>query len=431
MQGWRDSMEDDIEIRLSLSNAHKKTSLFAVYDGHNGHQCADYLRKELADALGELKDPTDATQLTQVFHNLDARYINPKNRYQCEAGSTAVVALVEPLPPPLPSLDRVSRSQTPSPKGNSEAKGYSPGFSDLSESTIGELASRRHTRGGYRVTLANVGDSRAIVLRADGHCEAVTLDHKPDVPSEKCRIEQAGGKVLKRRVDGDLSLSRAFGDYRHKQNKTVPCEKQAIICTPDISKTTISQGDTLILACDGIYEKMNTHQVGSFIDEAINRLRYGTGRRDIALVAASLLDYSLYRGSTDNMSLIIIHAGLLPKVKKWRKKQMRFFAGRYVEWKEKERFEKAYRNYAFSCGFSGKRLTSLIPPVSEELKVLMATFFTDQENPLGVLMLILDYLNDAYVHTASTIGLTMPSLRNHISIGCEPAGIGSNCCSIT
>lgn len=45
-----------------------------------------------------------------------------------------------------------------------------------------------------RYFVANIGDSRAVLSRAS---KAVPLstDHKPDVPSEKNRIEKAGGYV--------------------------------------------------------------------------------------------------------------------------------------------------------------------------------------------------------------------------------------------
>ncbi len=37
--------------------------------------------------------------------------------------------------------------------------------------------------------------------------------HKPDNPLELKRITEAGGKVVKGRINGKLNLCRAFGDY--------------------------------------------------------------------------------------------------------------------------------------------------------------------------------------------------------------------------
>ncbi len=48
---------------------------------------------------------------------------------------------------------------------------------------------------------------------------ALSEDHKPDNESERKRIEAAGGSVSENRVNGNLALSRALGDFEYKQNK--------------------------------------------------------------------------------------------------------------------------------------------------------------------------------------------------------------------
>lgn len=60
------------------------------------------------------------------------------------------------------------------------------------------------------------GDSRAFILHKDGTYTIMSKDHKPNDPEEVARITRAGGFVSRvrkvYRVDGSLSLSRAFGD---------------------------------------------------------------------------------------------------------------------------------------------------------------------------------------------------------------------------
>lgn len=38
------------------------------------------------------------------------------------------------------------------------------------------------------------------------------------------------------RVDGNLALSRAFGDFQYKDQKNLKAENQAVTCFPDIKK---------------------------------------------------------------------------------------------------------------------------------------------------------------------------------------------------
>ena len=45
---------------------------------------------------------------------------------------------------------------------------------------------------------------------------ALSEDHKPNNPIEKARIYAAGHSVHEDRVDGNLALSRAFGDFQYK-----------------------------------------------------------------------------------------------------------------------------------------------------------------------------------------------------------------------
>lgn len=62
-----------------------------------------------------------------------------------------------------------------------------------------------------KLYVANAGDSRA-VLCWGGKAVDLSVDHKPDDPVERQRIQNAGGTVTQDgRVNGGLNLSRALG----------------------------------------------------------------------------------------------------------------------------------------------------------------------------------------------------------------------------
>lgn len=75
---------------------------------------------------------------------------------------------------------------------------------------------------------ANAGDSRAIAS-VWGTVEPLSYDHKPYKESEIKRIKAAGGWVINNRVNGNLALSRALGDFVFKKNHRKRQTEQIII----------------------------------------------------------------------------------------------------------------------------------------------------------------------------------------------------------
>merc|ERR1711974_192271 len=72
------------------------------------------------------------------------------------------------------------------------------------------------------------------------------------------------------RVDGCLNLSRAVGDFQFKANSKLPACAQKISAVPStvVQKWNFldaSADDFLIIACDGIFERMDRQQVVDFV----------------------------------------------------------------------------------------------------------------------------------------------------------------------
>ena len=87
---------------------------------------------------------------------------------------------------------------------------------------------------GRTLTVANAGDSRAVLCRA-GTATALSFDHKPTQERELNRIIKAGGFVNTfGRVNGNLNLSRSLGDLKYKQVPGIPPAQQMISAEPDV-----------------------------------------------------------------------------------------------------------------------------------------------------------------------------------------------------
>ena len=59
------------------------------------------------------------------------------------------------------------------------------------------------------------------------------------------------------RVNGGLNLSRSFGDFNYKKQKSKPYDQQLITCKPDVTEISRTPGDDefIIIGCDGIWER--------------------------------------------------------------------------------------------------------------------------------------------------------------------------------
>lgn len=114
------------------------------------------------------------------------------------------------------------------------------------------------------VVCASVGDSRCVVgSTTKGTTTALTEDHKPSNPEERARIELAGGFVMGDRVNGELAMSRALGDFRYKRDEKLQSTEYPVICYPDVAvhKRSGKKDEILVLACDGVFDVMSNAEV--------------------------------------------------------------------------------------------------------------------------------------------------------------------------
>lgn len=165
--------------------------------------------------------------------------------------------------------------------------------------------------GNIHLTLANLGDSRGLVLKACGDesddlhelgCQ--TSDHSPDVPAEELRIKQAGGKVSSpdqvARVDGLLGCSRALGDFRFKEDPALLPKDQKVSIVPDVYEFKCGDGDVVVLACDGVWDVLTSKQVCGLVSDALGKTS------DPADAAGAVVQAALHApGQQDNVTCVV------------------------------------------------------------------------------------------------------------------------------
>ncbi|CAG2099991.1 unnamed protein product [Medioppia subpectinata] len=266
MQGWRIEMEDAHCAVVGLPQL-TDWSFFAVFDGHAGARVSAHCAENLLDTITQTDNfrqssnasngTISAEQIDSVKHSIRDGFLKLDEKMkrlpevesgEDKSGSTAVCCLISP----------------------------------------------------QHFFFANCGDSRAVLSRSSKAFFS-TLDHKPINPTEKERIQKAGGSVMIQRVNGSLAVSRALGDYEYKQVEgRGPCE-QLVSPEPEITVQSRENTDEfLVLACDGIWDVMDNEELCDYVRHQL------TIHPNLETVCSSIIDTCLHRGSKDNMSVVLV-----------------------------------------------------------------------------------------------------------------------------
>ncbi|CAE7600249.1 unnamed protein product [Symbiodinium pilosum] len=254
MNGWRPTMED-----AHVSVMRDSWGFFGVFDGHGGQQCSSFVAKRLTEELSSQPLPADDATVKSLMLRIDQEFLDAKQ----PSGSTGTFAFV------VPSAEQVL------------------------------------------LRVGNIGDSRVLLGKADGSMVegpgtdgGLTTDHKPDNKVEEERIRRTGGHVQTvmgvARVNGDLAVSRAFGDAQHKQTGGPAQEDHPVSAEPEFTTVTCDHSDFLLLVCDGISE-------GNFPNRDVVRLAAEELRsKEPEQAAAAVCRKALESGSMDNLSCMIV-----------------------------------------------------------------------------------------------------------------------------
>ncbi|KAM1180570.1 hypothetical protein ACFX13_019964 [Malus domestica] len=232
-------MEDYHVAKFVRTQGHE-LGLFAIYDGHLGDNVPAYLQKHLfSNILKEEEFWVDPNRsISKAYERTDQAILSHSSDLG-RGGSTAVTAILI---------------------------------------------------NGQRLWVANVGDSRAVLSRG-GQAVQVSTDHEPN--TERGSIENKGGFVSNMpgdvpRVNGQLAVSRAFGDKSLKSH---------LRSDPDIQDIYVDNStDVLVIASDGLWKVMENQ-------EAVDMARK---TKDPLKAAKQLTAEALKRDSKDDISCVVV-----------------------------------------------------------------------------------------------------------------------------
>lgn len=267
--GRREEMEDGF-VFVDCFGSKEKSSFFSIYDGHGGRQCVDYVTKYLHEiVLREMARPSCSVPdaLMRAFANVD-RDMRTGHQLQTpivNSGCTACVCVLH------------------------------------------EDQGRRY------IFTAHLGDARAVLCRQGGIAARLTSpsDHKATDPTEMRRVIEAGGAIVNERVNGMLAISRAFGDFQLKMPRL---QQDVVSYIPDITSTELTDQDSfVIVACDGVWDVIDDQEAVHIIMEAQTVLQPmlpngpNMYHYHAKILARALVEEALARGSSDNISALLVN----------------------------------------------------------------------------------------------------------------------------
>lgn len=260
LNGWRSNMEDS-----HLVYCKDDWGFFGVFDGHGGTACSKFVSQELRRELDKTGCPKDDAAVKELLFKVDAAFLATDQ----DSGTTAAMCIVHPSPT------------------------------------------------GPKLRVVNAGDSRVILGKRDGSIvdgggteQGLSTDHKPNEAGERERIERCGGTVEAAqggvfRVNGDLAVSRGFGDRNYKKCTTdlpeCPENKQVTV-DPELKEFTADQADFMLIVCDGVSE-------GDFPNPEVVQVAAQWLQQthdDLGAVARHICLRSVKKNSKDNVSCMVV-----------------------------------------------------------------------------------------------------------------------------
>lgn len=329
MQGWRDSHED--AHFMDQPDGGTGWASFGVLDGHGGQKAALLASETLPIALKKAtkgrkpKDGPGLGKLQAAFEEVDADLRNKMDDGREPSGTTSISAGLKFQPDEKYTGYLANAGDSRGILLRLRGPNTAPGSAHVSTSVnVGVVTMKAGAdtdlpekgtpveEAGKLLEVLTIGDREFEFL--------ASIDNKPDRKDEQKRIEDAGGNVSGDdcpRVDGNLAVSRGFADFQYKADKARPASQQKVTCVPELYEMRdMEKGDVIILCCDGIFDVLSNEELVRMVVQSLSSAPPAMDCHGvIGKTCSDVLSACMTKGSTDNMTCMIIQVGDLDYVK--------------------------------------------------------------------------------------------------------------------
>lgn len=256
--GGRPYMED---THICISDLAKKfnhnlldeeaISFYGVFDGHGGNAAAQFVRDHLPRVIVEDADFPLALEkvVMRSFIETDAEFAKTCSlESSLSSGTTALTAMIF----------------------------------------------------GRSLLVANAGDCRAVLSQL-GVAIEMSKDHRPCCTRERSRIESLGGYIDDGYLNGQISVTRALGDWHLEGLKDIGERGGPLSAEPELKLMTLTkEHEFLIIGSDGIWEVFRSQNAVDFVRRRLQE------HNDVKLCCKEVVEEAIKRGATDNLTVVVV-----------------------------------------------------------------------------------------------------------------------------
>ncbi|CDO54032.1 similar to Saccharomyces cerevisiae YCR079W PTC6 Mitochondrial type 2C protein phosphatase (PP2C) with similarity to mammalian PP1Ks [Geotrichum candidum] len=280
---------------------------FAVFDGHGGEECAQFLKDNLAEYV-EKCNIHSADEIAQKYkENIGGywkRWRGGFEQYISKMSTMDDLQLRIPTAFLTADYDFVQKNAT---SGSTCTSVYL--YSEDPNHAFWEAGQASH------LIVAHVGDTRCIICDRFGEAHPLTSNHHPSSPIEASRLRKYTASFFTDSFGesrfGSYANTRAFGDLRAKA--------QGITAEPDIIENQIGRphlpqertigalgGDEgfLVIVSDGVTGLVSDQEMADIVMRTASMA--GSGRGTPQQAAEEIVKYAEVLGGDDNATCLVV-----------------------------------------------------------------------------------------------------------------------------
>ncbi|QBM85611.1 protein phosphatase PTC6 [Metschnikowia aff. pulcherrima] len=316
---------------------------FNIFDGHGGEQCLTFLLQKLADSV-ELASPSDEDATDALLKNYATdiggywrRWYKHKDQNIEKMQKVPHVTKLESIDIPADDLSvRIPMAYLAADYAFFNEEDNALGSTCTSaylETIFSEDKGRfqpvyesyyfnRHTVS--KLTVAQVGDTKAIMVDRQGEAHALTDAHHPSNPAEALRLRRYLANYFMTDSFGEerfisLANTRSFGDLKFKE--------MGVTAEPDVAQLLVGDSETilraltpseikdytigglggdeafLLLCTDGVTTELTDQEIADIVMVNYNlRGHHATPQ----LCAEEVIKFLEYIGGDDNATCLVV-----------------------------------------------------------------------------------------------------------------------------